>query len=37
MKKGINNLLRLHATGAVAIPTEVRIQVLASSKDVIHS
>ena len=37
MRKGINNLLRLHATGAVAIPTEVRIQVLASSKDVIHS
>ena len=37
MRKGINNLLRLHATGAIAIPTEVRLQMLASSKDVIHS
>jgi heme/copper-type cytochrome/quinol oxidase subunit 2 len=37
MRKGINNLLRLHATGAIAIPTEVRLQILASSKDVIHS
>jgi hypothetical protein len=37
MRKGINNLLRLHATGAIAIPTEIRLQVLASSKDVIHS
>jgi heme/copper-type cytochrome/quinol oxidase subunit 2 len=30
-------MLRLHATGAVAMPTEIRIQILASSKDVIHS
>jgi hypothetical protein len=37
MRKGINNLLRLHATGAIAIPTEIRLQMLASSKDVIHS
>jgi heme/copper-type cytochrome/quinol oxidase subunit 2 len=29
--------LRLHATGAIAIPTEIRLQMLASSKDVIHS
>lgn len=37
MKKGINNMVRLHATGAIAMPTEMRIQILASSKDVIHS
>lgn len=37
MKKGITNMVRLHATGAVAMPIEMRIQILASSKDVIHS
>lgn len=37
MKKGISNMVRLHATGAIAMPTEMRIQILASSKDVIHS
>lgn len=37
LKKGINNLIRLHATGAIAFPTEIRINILASSKDVIHS
>ncbi len=37
MRKGISNLVRLHATGAVALPIELRIQILASSKDVIHS
>jgi hypothetical protein len=37
LKKGISNMLRLHATGAVAMPTEIRLQILASSKDVIHS
>ncbi len=37
LKKGINNMLRLHATGAIAMPIEIRLQVLASSKDVIHS
>jgi hypothetical protein len=37
LRKGINNMIRLHATGAVAMPIEVRLQVLASSKDVIHS
>ena len=36
-KKGLTNMLRLHATGAVALPIEVRLQVLASSRDVIHS
>jgi len=37
MKKGISNMVRLHATGAVAMPTEVRVHILASSKDIIHS
>ena len=37
MRKGVNSMLRLHATGAVAMPVEVRLQVLASSRDVIHS
>lgn len=37
MRKGITNMVRLHATGAVSIPTEIRIHILASSKDVIHS
>jgi hypothetical protein len=37
MKKGIVNLIRLHASGAIAIPAELRLQILASSKDVIHS
>jgi hypothetical protein len=37
MKKGITNMIRLHATGAIALPIEIRLQVLASSKDVIHS
>ncbi len=37
LRKGIHNMIRLHATGAVAFPTEVRVQILASSKDVIHS
>jgi hypothetical protein len=37
MKKGVHNMLRLQATGAVAMPIEIRLQILASSKDVIHS
>jgi hypothetical protein len=37
LRKGISNMIRLHATGAVAMPTEIRLQILASSKDVIHS
>lgn len=37
MKKGPTNMIRLHATGAVAIPIETRIQMMSSSKDVIHS
>jgi hypothetical protein len=37
MRKGITNMIRLHTTGAVALPTEIRVHILASSKDVIHS
>jgi hypothetical protein len=37
LKKGIQNMLRLHATGAVAMPIEIRLQIMASSRDVIHS
>lgn len=37
LKKGIANMLRLHATGAIAMPTELRLQILASSRDIIHS
>lgn len=37
LRKGISNMIRLHATGAVAMPIETRLQILASSKDVIHS
>ena len=37
MKKGVANMVKLHATGAVAMPIETRLHILASSKDVIHS
>jgi hypothetical protein len=37
LKKGITNMMRLQGSGAVAMPIEIRLQILASSKDVIHS
>jgi hypothetical protein len=37
MRKGITNMIRLHTTGAVAMPIEIRLHILTSSKDVIHS
>jgi hypothetical protein len=37
MKKGVSNMIKLHATGAIAMPIETRLHLLASSKDVIHS
>lgn len=37
LKKGISNMMRLQGSGAVAMPIEIRLQILASSKDVIHS
>ena len=37
LRRGITNMLRLQGTGAVAMPIEIRLQILASSRDVIHS
>jgi hypothetical protein len=37
MRKGIVNMIRLHATSAIAMPIETRLHILTSSKDVIHS
>ena len=37
LRRGVNDLLRFHATGAIALPVELRLQILASSRDVIHS
>lgn len=37
MKRGLTNLIRLQGNGAMALPSEIRIQILASSRDVIHS
>ena len=37
VKKGIANMIRLHATGAIAMPIEIRLHIIASSKDIIHS
>lgn len=37
LRKNITSMLRLHGTGAVAMPVDVRLQILASSRDVIHS
>jgi hypothetical protein len=37
LKKGVTNMIRLQATNAIAMPTEIRLHILASSKDVIHS
>jgi hypothetical protein len=36
LKKGISNMLRLHATGTVAMPIEMRLQILALFRDIIH-
>lgn len=37
MRKGITNMLRIQADKAIAMPIETRIQILAVSKDIIHS
>lgn len=36
-RKGVSNLIRLQADKAVAMPIEIRLQILATSKDIIHS
>jgi hypothetical protein len=37
IKRGVTNMVRLQATGAVAMPIEIRLHIIASSRDVIHS
>lgn len=37
MRRGITSMNKIHATGAIALPSEIRLQILASSRDVIHS
>jgi hypothetical protein len=37
MRKGVTNMIRMQATGAIAMPIEIRLHILASSRDVIHS
>jgi len=37
MRKGISNMIRIQADKAVAMPIETRLQILAVSKDIIHS
>ena len=37
LKKGIVNMIRIQADRAVAMPTDTRLQLLAVSKDIIHS
>jgi hypothetical protein len=37
LKKGIHNMIRIQADKAIAMPTDTRLQILAVSKDIIHS
>jgi len=37
LRKGLMNMVRLQMSGTMALPTGTRLQVMASSKDVIHS
>lgn len=37
MRKGISNMIRIQADKAVAMPTDTRLQILAVSRDIIHS
>jgi heme/copper-type cytochrome/quinol oxidase subunit 2 len=37
IKRGASNMVRLHATGAMALPVCSRLHIFASSRDVIHS
>jgi heme/copper-type cytochrome/quinol oxidase subunit 2 len=37
MKKGISHMIRIQADKAIAMPTDTRLQLLAVSKDIIHS
>lgn len=37
MRKGVVNMIRIQSDKAVAMPTDTRLQILAVSKDIIHS
>jgi heme/copper-type cytochrome/quinol oxidase subunit 2 len=37
LRKGITNMIRIQADKAIAMPIETRLQILAVSKDIIHS
>jgi heme/copper-type cytochrome/quinol oxidase subunit 2 len=37
MRRGISNMIRIQASNIISLPVELRIQVLASSRDIIHS
>lgn len=37
LRRGASNMVRLHATGAMAMPVHTKIHMFASSRDVIHS
>lgn len=37
LRKGLINMIRIHSDKAVAFPTDTRVQILAVSKDIIHS
>lgn len=37
LRKGITNMIRIHADKAVAMPIDTRLQILAVSRDIIHS
>jgi heme/copper-type cytochrome/quinol oxidase subunit 2 len=37
LRRGITNMIRIQADKAVAMPTDTRLQILAVSKDIIHS
>ena len=36
-RKGVSNMIRIQADKAVAMPVDTRLQILATSKDIIHS
>ena len=37
IKRGVSNMIKIQASNMIALPVELRIQVLASSRDIIHS
>jgi hypothetical protein len=37
IKRGISNMIKIQASNMISLPVELRIQILASSRDIIHS